>query len=120
MDVMSVLNVINQGGPTAVCVVAILVIAGFLRIQHGLIKDLRHDLNMVIDEFKDFQIANAKEIVRKDDVDEIKDMIRKSNDETRSLINRILERFDDHVTRCGTNCLASIQARVDFQNSHSV
>ena len=111
MDVTAILNTLNQGGPT----VLFLILAGLLWLQHLEVVVLKKNLEEVSTHFNTFQVAYANERVRKDDLDEIKELIKESNASTKVLIARIFERLDDHVSHCGKDCLASMQARADFR-----
>ena len=113
MDVMSILNALNQGGPT----VMFIIMGGLMWLQHLTIMSLKRDLEAITTLFSNFQVVYANERVRKDDLDEIKTLIKENNEATKALIARMFDKLDDHVSRCGKDCLASLMACADFQNA---
>ena len=111
MDISTIWNTLVQGGPT----VPFMILVGLIWLQHIAITALKHSLNDLTNHFNNFQLVYANEKVRKTDLDEIKEMIKDHNAQNKELISRVFERLDDHSTRCGKDCLASLHARAELQ-----
>ena len=115
MDIAAIWTTLIQGGPT----VPFLILAGLIWAQHIAITALKHSLSDLAAHFNNFQLLYANEKVRKTDLDEIKEMIKDHNSQNKELISRVFERLDDHATRCGKDCLASLHARAELQSAAS-
>ncbi|MEO5335213.1 MAG: hypothetical protein H7839_24645 [Magnetococcus sp. YQC-5] len=111
MDAATLWIMLSQGGPT----VPFLILGGLMWMQQMAIASIRHDLEELTTLFNSFQVNYANERVRKADLDEIKELIKEANTANKALIARIFERLDDHVGRCGKDCLASLHASAEFQ-----
>ena len=112
MNVTEIWNVLVQGGP----VVPFLGLVGLLWLQYKDITALKIGLHDLESLFNGFQIATASTSVKKSDLDEIKKMIESQNTENKEMISRIFERLDKISSRCGTDCLAALQARAEMQH----
>ncbi|MBF0147283.1 MAG: hypothetical protein HQL84_16115 [Magnetococcales bacterium] len=102
MDITEIMHAIIKGGDGAV----FLVFAAVAWWLHHGIKRLTDDLDRLTSEFKDFQIIHANERVRREDLDELKELMREHNAATNSILDRLMERVDAQATRCGHDCIA--------------
>ncbi|MBF0602153.1 MAG: hypothetical protein HQL07_00500 [Nitrospirae bacterium] len=113
MDIVSTLAAITNGGPQAV----FLVLAGAIWWIHHSITVISRNVDRIEKEFKDFQILHANERVRREDLDELKELLREHNATTNSIMERLMERVDAQASRCGHDCIAGFGLSRELQRT---
>ena len=94
MDPMAAVDVLVRGGPTAIY----LIIALAFRWQYSQnistkkeFNELLRKFNNLTEKFNSFQVEHAKNEVTKEDIREIKDVMRDNNDNNMRLIGEIFK-----------------------------
>ena len=96
MDISGLVEVINMIGPSGM----MLIFAIGLLMQHREIQGLRARVDILSETFQKQCMEDARDSVRKDDVQYIKDTL-----------DRLYELITRQTDKCGTTCLASLLAR---------
>ncbi|MBF0418340.1 MAG: hypothetical protein HQL86_08850 [Magnetococcales bacterium] len=100
---MSMLDVFQQGGSMAVSTFLAFVIMAMKRE----IDRLKERLEALADGLGKYQIAHTQDHLNKQDINELKEMLRDHEKHMDEVVIKIFDRINDQQQKCGTNCLAS-------------
>ncbi|MBF0131039.1 MAG: hypothetical protein HQL75_00420 [Magnetococcales bacterium] len=90
MDIITTINAVSSGGPTAL----FLILAALIYGQFHIHKDLKRRVDEVSDSFMEFQLHCAENRVKNEDIDELKRMIDNVSKTNLELVSKLIVRID--------------------------
>lgn len=90
MDIITTMNAVSSGGPTALFLILAALIFGQFQIH----KDLKRRVDEIADSFIKFQLHCAENRVKNEDIDELKKLIAEISKTNMDLVSKLILRMD--------------------------